>query len=99
MRYLSFFFQAEDGIRYDLVTGVQRCAFPISVYVGGGTQNLLHAEDYIRLMNITRRIFGEPSEGVERTLEGIPQLFNHDKVQAIKEAGFNRVSIDRKSVV
>src|SRR5256885_12342222 len=61
-----------------------------SVYVGGGTPNLLHAEDYIRLMNITRRIFGEPSEGVERTLEGIPQLFNHDKVQAIKEA-------DRKS--
>lgn len=64
-----------------------------SVYVGGGTPNLLHAEDYIRLMNITRRIFGEPSEGVERTLEGIPQLFNHDKVQAIKEAGFNRVSM------
>src|SRR5256885_16401782 len=44
-------------------------------------------------MNITRLIFGEPSEGVERTLEGIPQLFNHDKVQAIKEAGFNRVSM------
>src|SRR5258708_27487871 len=26
----SFFFQAEDGIRYDLVTGVQTCALPIS---------------------------------------------------------------------
>src|SRR5258708_10049192 len=25
-----FFFQAEDGIRYDLVTGVQTCALPIS---------------------------------------------------------------------
>src|SRR5260363_146133 len=24
-----FFFQAEDGIRYDLVTGVQTCALPI----------------------------------------------------------------------
>src|SRR5258708_9862803 len=26
-----FFFQAEDGIRDDLVTGVQKCALPISV--------------------------------------------------------------------
>src|SRR5438552_966110 len=26
----AFFFQAEDGIRYDLVTGVQTCALPIS---------------------------------------------------------------------
>src|SRR2546425_2405459 len=26
-----FFFQAEDGIRYKLVTGVQTCALPISV--------------------------------------------------------------------
>src|SRR5207244_10162951 len=27
-----FFFQAEDGIRDDLVTGVQTCALPICVY-------------------------------------------------------------------
>src|SRR5207244_9601731 len=36
-----FFFQAEDGIRDDLVTGVQTCALPISQYAlktlsGGG---------------------------------------------------------------
>src|SRR5215216_6969622 len=30
---LFFFFQAEDGIRYDLVTGVQTCALPISTPV------------------------------------------------------------------
>src|SRR5947208_17107389 len=29
-----FFFQAEDGIRDDLVTGVQTCALPISGLVG-----------------------------------------------------------------
>src|SRR5207244_9351161 len=28
-RYTDFFFQAEDGIRDDLVTGVQTCALPI----------------------------------------------------------------------
>ena len=27
--YFIFFFQAEDGIRDDLVTGVQTCALPI----------------------------------------------------------------------
>src|SRR5207244_8946771 len=27
--YVVFFFQAEDGIRDDLVTGVQTCALPI----------------------------------------------------------------------
>src|SRR5207244_8190566 len=29
LMFLSFFFQAEDGIRDDLVTGVQTCALPI----------------------------------------------------------------------
>src|SRR5258708_38000665 len=29
--FFFFFFQAEDGIRDDLVTGVQTCALPISV--------------------------------------------------------------------
>src|SRR3989441_4774788 len=30
IEYLTFFFQAEDGIRDKLVTGVQTCALPIS---------------------------------------------------------------------
>src|SRR5207247_3048343 len=33
---LSFFFQAEDGIRYPLVTGVQTCALPIFLDQGLG---------------------------------------------------------------
>src|SRR2546428_7262268 len=31
MLYVVFFFQAEDGIRYLIVTGVQTCALPIFV--------------------------------------------------------------------
>ena len=31
-----FFFQAEDGIRDDLVTGVQTCALPISAATRNG---------------------------------------------------------------
>src|SRR5258708_29114107 len=34
-RFRAFFFQAEDGIRDDLVTGVQTCALPISAKSGG----------------------------------------------------------------
>src|SRR6266536_6024560 len=33
---LFFFFQAEDGIRDPLVTGVQTCALPISEEITGG---------------------------------------------------------------
>src|SRR5438552_11268339 len=32
--FVVFFFQAEDGIRDDLVTGVQTCALPIYLAVG-----------------------------------------------------------------
>src|SRR5947208_3774612 len=35
-RYVFFFFQAEDGIRDDLVTGVQTCALPICGAAGAG---------------------------------------------------------------
>src|SRR5258708_24302603 len=34
-----FFFQAEDGIRDDLVTGVQTCALPISIPERGIAEN------------------------------------------------------------
>src|SRR5207244_8610474 len=34
-----FFFQAEDGIRDDLVTGVQTCALPISSSISSITKN------------------------------------------------------------
>src|SRR5207244_5180420 len=35
LRYIFFFSQAEDGIRDDLVTGVQTCALPICFDAGG----------------------------------------------------------------
>src|SRR5258708_28247837 len=37
-----FFFQAEDGIRDDLVTGVQTCALPILAGVGPNVIALRH---------------------------------------------------------
>src|SRR5207244_8887019 len=45
-----FFFQAEDGIRDDLVTGVQTCALPISC-----SCRLLSLERPSRLPSLLRR--------------------------------------------
>src|SRR2546430_6000229 len=41
--FFFFFFQAEDGIRYLTVTGVQTCALPIFALLGG--QSKLRQED------------------------------------------------------
>src|SRR6266568_8251820 len=38
LQWIVFFFQAEDGIRYGTVTGVQTCALPISGRAGGDTR-------------------------------------------------------------
>src|SRR5258708_39984337 len=50
---VSFFFQAEDGIRDDLVTGVQTCALPISLQHGGfgnaGSRSCSNKQDTPRL--------------------------------------------------
>src|SRR5438552_6865768 len=49
--YCFFFFQAEDGIRDDLVTGVQTCALPISF----STKKFLSAPNQILRMMAERR--------------------------------------------
>lgn len=64
-----------------------------SIYVGGGTPNLLRDGEYARLMAIARKLYGDVAPGIEKTLEGIPQLFTRDKVDAIRSAGFTRVSM------
>src|SRR2546425_13204214 len=40
-----FFFQAEDGIRDKLVTGVQTCALPISQVTRSGNVLRIHMQD------------------------------------------------------
>src|SRR5258708_30995254 len=61
-----FFFQAEDGIRDDLVTGVQTCALPISDFyesidIGAkGAVALVGTDGVIR----ARRTKGEQGIGV-----------------------------------
>src|SRR5256886_10244290 len=46
---MFFFFQAEDGIRYLTVTGVQTCALPI-LLAGGARIGLLESLEYDPLL-------------------------------------------------
>ncbi len=64
-----------------------------AVYFGGGTSNLYKANMYPELMRLVRDLFPTIGPEVDLTLEGIPQLFTRDKMQAIKDGGMNRVSI------
>src|SRR5258706_667868 len=47
-----FFFQAEDGIRYWSVTGVQTCALPISELQERTNSRLISAEQRTRLLTL-----------------------------------------------
>jgi oxygen-independent coproporphyrinogen-3 oxidase len=64
-----------------------------SIYFGGGTPNLYHPEHYGQVMGFVDKLYGGVPEDIEKTLEGIPQLFNESKLRAIKSAGFNRISM------
>jgi oxygen-independent coproporphyrinogen-3 oxidase len=48
---------------------------------------------YPRLMELVHDLFPVISPEVDITLEGLPQLFSREKLQAIKDAGMNRISV------
>lgn len=62
------------------------------VYFGGGTPNMLKPRDYHRVMDWVRERF-VLSDDVEVTLEGVPQLFDTARLEAMAASGVTRVSI------
>jgi oxygen-independent coproporphyrinogen-3 oxidase len=64
-----------------------------SVYFGGGTSNLYRADQYPELLRLVRGLFPGLGGDIEVTLEGVPQLFTLEKLDAMRVAGINRVSI------
>src|SRR3989440_6028979 len=65
---LFFFFQAEDGIRDLIVTGVQTCALPISLKAKGDPKLLAeHSIEVARLLYQAGAL-----DGAERYYEKIP---------------------------
>src|SRR2546430_5498471 len=85
---LFFFFQAEDGIRYLTVTGVQSCALPISRIWGG-------------LIDLPAGRAGEADgAGVaSRVAAVLAGLGGEDQVAVRPDGVYARRIVDRKSVV
>src|SRR5258708_17975552 len=85
----GFFFQAEDGIRDDLVTGVQTCALPISACA---SWRLVASFDTDRV--------GEEAEGQIAVVHGTWNAPIGFQGSLRRPAGlFEGVCLDRKSVV
>jgi oxygen-independent coproporphyrinogen-3 oxidase len=62
------------------------------VYFGGGTPNVIRPRDYERLMAVVKKQF-KLSPDVEVTLEGVPQLFDEERIAAMAQAGITRISV------
>src|SRR5699024_7270773 len=65
--FVYFFFQAEDGIRDRNVTGVQTCALPIYISIGGSKYCLVIVDDYSRF---TWVFFLQEKSHTQETLKG-----------------------------
>ncbi|GGR20640.1 coproporphyrinogen-III oxidase family protein [Deinococcus ruber] len=66
---------------------------PRSIFIGGGTPNLLKVHQYPRLLNMIYGLLPSLPPGTPVTLEGIPQLFSRDKLLAMKDHGVTRISM------
>src|SRR2546425_9638448 len=95
--FFFFFFQAEDGIRDKLVTGVQTCALPISRPAAGAAR-VTHrvviadrvADAGLRLLAATPEIevtncAGKPREELERALAGAAALVVRSETRVTAE--------------
>lgn len=69
-----------------------------TVFFGGGTPSSLPAADLIEILNSLKQTFGF-TEDAEITTEANPDTVSFDKFSALREAGFNRVSIGMQSGV
>lgn len=69
-----------------------------TVFIGGGTPTILPAQDLAALLDAVRTRFGL-SENVEVTTEANPESVDPAKFEALREAGFTRVSLGMQSAV
>ena len=69
-----------------------------TVFFGGGTPSLLPAADLISILNSLETEFGF-QEDAEITFEANPDSVTKESLVALREAGFNRISIGMQSAV
>ncbi|MEC0231042.1 radical SAM protein [Paenibacillus alba] len=64
-----------------------------SLFYGGGTPNVLSIKQLEKIQNKLHKEFTDWSSDVESCIECSPDKLNNDYVKALKEIGFDRVSI------
>ena len=69
-----------------------------TVFFGGGTPSLLPAADLISILNSLETEFGFEADA-EITFEANPDSVTKESLAALREAGFNRISIGMQSAV
>lgn len=65
---------------------------PRSLYFGGGTPSLLDTKDLRRITEEIKGLLGEIPDDREQTIECTPDSVDYQKLKAIREIGFNRIS-------
>ncbi len=70
--------------------------FPNTVYVGGGTPTSLSAADLAELVGMIRRHV-DVGRIVEWTCEANPGTLDRDKIECLRQAGVNRISLGVQS--
>jgi oxygen-independent coproporphyrinogen-3 oxidase len=67
-----------------------------TIYFGGGTPSIFPAHELAALLKLAKKEF-EISETAEITIEANPETLTDEKILALKEAGFNRLSMGVQS--
>ena len=67
-----------------------------TLYIGGGTPSLMPADDFVRIMDETRRAF-DIAEDAEITVEANPASLTREKLEYYRNCGVNRLSIGVQS--
>lgn len=68
-----------------------------SIYFGGGTPSLMHAETVNKIMEKIATLWGI-NKKIEITLEANPKTITIDKLRDLKSAGINRMSLGIQSL-
>src|SRR5229473_7278334 len=102
--YVFFFFQAEDGIRDKLVTGVQTCALPISErakMVEAGGDDLIVKPIGLRDLQVRVRALlrlKELRRDLNSTQESLRELVKRENPTESKEPFDDRVAITAQAL-
>ena len=84
--YLELVRREQPIWRHDIGT-------PTSIFVGGGTPNLIRSDQLLELRQTIEARFGTTRDATVVTVEGIPQLFSDAKVAALAAFGVDRISM------